>query len=542
MYIDNHYTLTYEDLVKKLYDLKALAVPPMLGEKSGNFSSYDRKSRYNEETEMYENWGANDDGSGYIRKEGSSIVVFETDGPGVIWRVWSAYPSEGHIKIFIDDILVLDQPFKDYFEKFNGEGCPMNFPNLIPTLSRGRNSYIPIPFQKHCKILLDEGWGAYYHITYSKLPNKFKVPSFTGNFDKASSIALAEADRILQQRGKYPYEIRKDSTVCRKAVNIKGGDKEVICDKKGSGAITAIKVRPDFEAGADVNKILRELTVSTKWDNETSPAVWAPLGDFFGSAPGINPYKSLPLGMSEELFYCYWYMPFKEGALLEIENSGDKEVSLSFEIVFENLEESADKLMRFHAKWHREDFQYLQKERFNRGGDRWPDWPLLLVKGKGRFCGIHLHVLNTWEEPKQGAESWWYGRWDKKTIDWWWGEGDEKFFVDGESFPSTFGTGSEDYIGYAWAAEPPFSIFDSAFACQPYTPIDGNGHTSVNRFHICDNIPFNSSFEGFLEKYKDDIWQEKNKCLYDTTVFWYQMPKEDDFYKIEPADAREFNI
>ena len=32
----------------------------------------------------------------------------------------------------------------------------------------------------------------------------------------------------------------------------------------------------------------------------------------------------------------------------------------------------------------------------------------------------------------------------------WWGEGDEKFFVDGEKFPSTFGTGSEDYFGYAW--------------------------------------------------------------------------------------------
>lgn len=39
---------------------------------------------------------------------------------------------------------------------------------------------------------------------------------------------------------------------------------------------------------------------------------------------------------------------------------------------------------------------------------------------------------------------------DNKTIDWWWGEGDEKFFVDGEKFPSSFGTGSEDYIGYAW--------------------------------------------------------------------------------------------
>ena len=32
----------------------------------------------------------------------------------------------------------------------------------------------------------------------------------------------------------------------------------------------------------------------------------------------------------------------------------------------------------------------------------------------------------------------------------WWGEGDEKIWVDGESFPSIFGTGTEDYFGGAW--------------------------------------------------------------------------------------------
>ncbi|MEJ7679414.1 MAG: DUF2961 domain-containing protein [Segetibacter sp.] len=66
------------------------------------------------------------------------------------------------------------------------------------------------------------------------------------------------------------------------------------------------------------------------------------------------------------------------------------------------------------------------------------------------------------------SETWWYGKWDKKTIDWWWGEGDEKFFIDGEKFPSTFGTGCEDYIGYAWSAEPPFALFESPFANQPF--------------------------------------------------------------------------
>ena len=95
-------------------------------------------------------------------------------------------------------------------------------------------------------------------------------------------------------------------------------------------------------------------------------------------------------------------------------------------------------------------------------------------------------------------------------------------FVDGESFPSTFGTGSEDYIGYAWAAEPPFPMFDSAFASQPFIELDANGHTSVNRFHICDNVPFMNSFEGFIEKYKGNHWNANNQCVYAATVYWYQ--------------------
>ncbi len=136
------------------------------------------------------------------------------------------------------------------------------------------------------------------------------------------------------------------------------------------------------------------------------------------------------------------------------------------------------------------------------------------------------------------AESWWYGAWGKKNIDWWWGEGDEKFFVDGEKFPSTFGTGSEDYIGYAWSAEPPFPTFDSAFACQPHVAFDGNGHTSVNRFHICDNVPFTTSFEGVLEKYKGNRWGGENYCLYDTISYWYQKAGQEDPYNYVPLGER----
>lgn len=94
--------LTYGDIVGRLYDLECLANPPAAGERSGNWSSWDRGAKYDRQAGRYENWHANRDGGGFIRKEGADIVAAEMKGPGVIWRVWSALPKEGRIRIYID--------------------------------------------------------------------------------------------------------------------------------------------------------------------------------------------------------------------------------------------------------------------------------------------------------------------------------------------------------------------------------------------------------------------------------------------------------
>ncbi len=83
--------ITYSDLIPRLFDLERLAEPPAPGERSGCYSSYDRRSHYDSATDTYKHWDANDDGSGYIRTEDEWIVAFEHAGPGIIWRVWSAF-------------------------------------------------------------------------------------------------------------------------------------------------------------------------------------------------------------------------------------------------------------------------------------------------------------------------------------------------------------------------------------------------------------------------------------------------------------------
>ena len=62
----------------------------------------------------------------------------------------------------------------------------------------------------------------------------------------------------------------------------------------------------------------------------------------------------------------------------------------------------------------------------------------------------------------------------------WWGEGDEKIFVDGEKFPSSFGTGTEDYYGYAFGRP---GAFLPPFSSQPVGTGNTNWGLTVNMRH-----------------------------------------------------------
>ena len=219
----------------------------------------------------------------------------------------------------------------------------------------------------------------------------------------------------------------------------------------------------------------------------------------------MNLYRSLPLGVTEDgWWYCNWYMPFKEEARVELINDSKTSRNVRFEATYAPLSRPIEQLGRFHAKWHRDAFLPREPE-------RWIDWPMLKTEGAGRFVGVMLHVWN----PRGG----------------WWGEGDEKFFVDGEKFPSTFGTGSEDYFGYAWCCP---KLFQNAYHNQTHNDGNNRGHVSVNRWHITDNVPFQKSFEGCIEKY----YKNERPTLYAATTYWYVAQGGNDPYRPAPLSER----
>ena len=495
--------LTYIDLVKRLTDLEHLATLPDPGETTKQWSSYDRASKYDARTGKYIRWDANGDGGGIIRKEGEQEVFAEMDGPGCIWRIWSATAKQGHVRIYLDGAAepVVDLPLLGYFDKKNE---PFTRPMFVhTTTANGFNNYTPIPYQKSCKIVADPGWGQYYQFVYTTFPKGTQVPTFKRKFAPEENAALDEANRLLSNSG--PRDMSRGYAKSG-SDGLVGGNGGSAADRlDGAGAITMIRAKVELPASPADRDVLRELVLQIRWDGEASPSVWAPLGDFFGTAPGANPYRAFPCGLTQDgWWYANWYMPFGKGAEVKVINEGREDRRLNLEIYREPLKADPAKFARFHAKWHRDEFLPTELERAI-------DWPMLKTTGRGRFVGVMLHIWN----PRGG----------------WWGEGDEKFFVDGEKFPSTIGTGSEDYFGYAWSSA---ALFFHPFHNQTFNSGNCRGHISVNRFHIADQIPFQSSFEGDIEKY----FPNAKPTLYASTVYWYLGAGGSDPYALIPVAER----
>lgn len=496
---------SYADLVAEMLDPSAAAVLPGEGESCAQWSSWDRNSQYDEETGKYVNWAANGDGHHVIREEDGMQVLAEMEGPGCIWRVWSALAEQGRVKIYLDGSAtpVVDLPFVNYF---SGDTFPFDYPQLSYNLaeqgSRGQNLYMPIPYQKSCKIVAEPDWGRYYQFVYRTYPKGTELPTFSPELVRENADALARVNEFFAGRmGELPPVYERVETI-EGEIELAPAESYTL-DLEGPKAIVAI--RGEIETGDREDEMAagREVTLSITWDDQAEPAVWCPVGDFFGTAPGRNLYKTFLTGISEEGGYAYWYMPFGKKAQVTLTNEGDQTRRLNCELRLVDLEEPIEQLGYFHCKWHRDTFPVPE--------DRWPDWSLLRTTGQGRFLGVMLHVWN----PAGG----------------WWGEGDEKFFIDGEKYPSTFGTGSEDYFGYAWC-DP--HLFQCAYHAQTMTE-NNRGHQSVLRWQLVDNIPFHSSFDGYIEKY---YRTEEKGTLYAATVCWYLAPSGDDPYDPVPVEQR----
>ena len=488
--------MTQADLFRRLIDLERLCTPPPAGERTGMFSSYDRRSRLDDSGQPVD-WDANNDWGQFLRQEEDGWdVMAEMNGPGAITRIWSANPH-GDIRIVLDGELVIDMPFA---ELLSGRLEPFS----EPLVYRGLNSYVPIGYAQSCRVLC-RGSRSYYQINYVQFPPGTAVERFRLELDEAAQAALAEVKRTFESgytdrqlfAGRAPAFFAEQGEV--------GPGRTLTHELTGTGTLRALYVALTDRTNPRDLYALHKLVLRIFVDGDKQPAVEAPLCDFFGSGFDLVPFNSLVIGTDKYLemplpdrmlgqdrfMYCYFPQPYRSGLRVEIASFSEAKRPIGLMLLLQaDTQPPAADALRFHARYRRED----PCEVF--------DYPILEARGRGRIVGCVLNV----DCPRAT----------------WWGEGDEKIWIDAEKFPSYFGTGTEDYIGDAWGLHPHLRPLQGVTRVAPY------GKNSAYRWHIADCINFQRSVRFTLENWQ--FGREKD-TYYGTVVYWYANPGSSHFFR-----------
>jgi len=424
----------------------------------------------------------------------------EMKGPGFINRIWSANP-QGKIRFYIDGAEPIEL---DFNELFSGKIEPFRRPIVwqrrvvLGGDNPASDCYLPIPYQKSCKVTSVRTDKAnriiqYFHIGYTTLPAGTGVPTFRLGLTDEEKAMLTKVCERLSNCGQDPQP--KRLLTAEKTVELRPPQTVIMHQIEGPGVIRQIKARLTSEGERAIG---RKVSLRVYWDDETEPSVSAPLGDFFGQSFGDSPYASLPMGMKDGEWYSYWRMPFRKRAGFVVVSEAKKPCQVTLVVAFEKVPDLLPNTAYFHAKWRRE----RECPTF--------DYPFVECTGRGRFVGAALFVDNV-----HGG---------------WWGEGDEKVYVDGEKFPSFFGTGSEDYFGDAWGIRHFVNPFHG---CPMPDPVQRQ--QVCYRWHIIDSVPFRKEFKITIENYSA---MEAVKNDYASMAYWYQMPRGTDFFKPVPVEQR----
>jgi hypothetical protein len=519
--------ISYAEFLAQLVHFEDLAKLPDRGEKQYIFSGDNSSTGY------YDPIITDPDNSSagvtakFPRKDGDDLVLAEISGPGVITWLWFALPGEGHMKIFLDgaETPIFNSSIYELYGSYS-----RIYPNLVYRAGRSINFFIPIPFQESCKIVGEKDWGEYYRIGYKTYERGKELPSLKDGFGKDERVALDHLNTILGQRGNLSDRSIDGEMTETIVVNIQPGETETIFHSNATRAISSMNVslelgrtvpeiilrqdgqslrqsggRREIPDTPDDRNVLRELVIAMYWDGEKNPGVWSPLGDFFGTAPGWNTYRSLPSGMTPDKLYSRWFMPFRNEALITLHNDGLKDRKLTFEIKHIPLRDPVEQYGRFHTFWLGDNsIQTTLSEQERK-------WTLLTLKGKGRFCGLMIDACNPTGK--------------------WWGDCNYNFIIDQEKTPSITGYGLDTYFG-TWGN----NFFSEAF--HAHSLIDRSmtqrKHESLNRWHITDNIPFHES----LDIRFDLNFPDSDSVSYNATLFWYQEESRQETVMQAPLERR----
>jgi hypothetical protein len=298
------------------------------------------------------------------------------------------------------------------------------------------------------------------------------------------------------------------------SVKIKSKETFLLGEINGSGAIQHIWMTPTGH--------WRYLILRMYWDGESTPSVEVPVGDFFAS--GWNSYAqlaSLAVCVNPgSAFNSYWEMPFRKSAKLTIENIGEDDATVYYQIDYTLTDVPGDAAY-FHAQFRRQN-PLAYKDVYT---------ILDNVKGWGHYVGTYM-------------------AWGVNNVGWW-GEGEIKFYMDGDrDFPTICGTGTEDYFCGSYNFENQkthqYQEFSTPYAglhqvIRPDGLYNSQQRFGLYRWHIMDPIRFDKDLKVTIQALG---WRSGGRYLplqddIASVAYWYQTEPHAAFPKLPDKDYLE---
>ncbi len=516
--------VSVEQLLNEMVDRDSVARYPEQNFRLKQQSSYNRASKTPDEPK---GWFTNQDFNArgdkrhnYIRKEeldGKTVwVLMDHEGPGAIVRTWMPWHNQKNpgsditMKIYLDGS---DEPAIEgnMLGLFDGTGL-VPYPFAHPSL-RSAVNFFPIPYAKSCKVVTDK-MPFFFQFTFREYDEGTPVKTFTmADFEAAKGLTEKTGQALLNptddngtRRG-APCYVERSSGPFQLSPN---GEKSITLPE-GTAAVRELSVKL---GSYDDPNVMRQVILKMEFDGQET--VWCPVGDFFGAGIGLNPVQGWYRTVAEDgTLSCRWVMPYQKGGKVSLLNLGGAPVEAALEVKT-GAWTWDERSMYFNAMWRG---QYPVPTR------PFSDWNYVTLKGRGVYVADTLTIMNPVEK--------------------WWGEGDEKIWVDGEDFPSIFGTGTEDYYAYSWGGRST-DFYEHPFHAQPYshkynklnrkTAADERntqGFSTESRSRALDTMPFGSSLQLDME-----VWSGSDCDMgYQVGMMWYGFADTTSNRKPEPVEV-----
>lgn len=301
--------------------------------------------------------------------EAGETMTLKWEGPSVLSRLWMS-STLGTVNFYVDGS---EQPTLTWdFAKFAQDGIPSYLPSpLGMVLGTSWDSHLPLPFNQSMvvKYTAPGSTGVRLQVDCTNLGVGVTFPSISQALLDANLAIIKNTGEILTMGINPPTNNKQDPFLVGAARYVKPKETDVldIGDYRwtllGKGMIRWMELTfIHANSPAEVDEMLRnlELIVEVNFDSLAQRSgdtmFRVPLGDFFGSGPGANPFYSYAVGLdgTTGVFHFRMPIPFEDGISLSVKSTMEEAARFGVRIGLDSYPLDLEMPpMMLHSGWAR---------------------------------------------------------------------------------------------------------------------------------------------------------------------------------------------